>query len=154
MTGKAQGNGARRFVWTAIPVVALLGAGTFGFLLLRTPPSLGFGPDALAMECRFDSYCRGEDCGGALPAVAQIVINTYRGRSAMIWDSPLGQATVLPGETETVYAAPIDEDIWAVFVLSAERAFTFRKTERRIDAAGFETGSGQCSAPAPLPEAA
>jgi hypothetical protein len=153
VTGEAQGKGARRFVWTAIPAVAILAAGTFGYLLMRTPTSLGYGSDAMAMECRFDSYCRGEACAGALPEVAQIVINANRGRSAMIWDRPLGQATVLQGETETVYAAQIEQDIWAVFVLSAERAFTFRKTEQRIDAAGFETGSGQCSAPAPLPEA-
>lgn len=154
VSGRPRRRGAGRIVWAAIPITFAIGAGTVGYLLLRPSPSLGFGPDALAMECRFEGYCRGDACGDALPAAVQIVINGYRGRSFLNWDGPLGQATVLPGETDTVYAAEIDDDVWAVLTLTEARAFTFRMAEGRIDAAGYETGAGQCSAPAPLPEAA
>lgn len=138
----------------ALAFVVPLAAVTVGAILLWPETTRGFGPDARAMDCRFDSYCRGEDCSGPVPQAAQIVLNGYRGRSYMVWEAPLGQASVLPREAETVYAAPVSEDVFAVLTLYEDRRFDFRMTERRIDAPGFETGTGLCSAPAPLPQPA
>jgi|GEM_PF-5376543 len=90
----------------------------------------------------------------ALPVPAQIVLNGYRGRSFMTWEIPLGQATVLPREDVTIYAAPVEEGILAVFTLFGDRGFDFRLTRSVIDAEGFETGSGQCSDPAAVADTA
>lgn len=153
MAGEGRRPKSRMARVTAPLVFGPLSAVTLGVVVLWPGASHGYGPDARAVACRFDTFCRGADCSGPTPSVARIVLNGDRGRSYMDWDNPLGQAAVLPREGETVHAAPLGDDIWAVFVLSPERDFDFRMTEGVIDAPGFEAGSGQCSAPAPMPEA-
>lgn len=127
--------------------------GGAGYYLFRPGYSTGFGPEARAMDCAFAEYCVAGDCAAPLPGPARIVLNGPYGRSFMDWGRPLGQATVLPGDGMTTYAGQLGGDIWAVFVLDADRAFAFRKTERLIEAEGRESGRGTCSAPAPIPEA-